>query len=126
MEQILLNCVKEKTMQVLTKRDLVDAIAKRWKQQYPGDTGSQILSELMALNKPTEQQVSDIIGNQSWTTNTCTECGKNVNVVVLLGYEPVLDNWGCKLCLDCVQKALHLAVLHSGSITSRVLNSENT
>lgn len=105
-------------MQALTKQDLIDAIAKRWKEQYPDDTGSQVLTELMALNNPTEQQVNDIIGNRSWTTNTCAECERNVEVVVLLGYEPVYDSWNCKLCLDCIQKALHLAVLHSGSITS--------
>lgn len=104
-------------MQTLTKRNLIDAIAKRWKQQYPCDSGSQILTELMALSHPTEQQVSDIIGNRSWTINTCTECERSVEVVVLLGYEPVLDNWGCKLCLECIQRALHLVLLHSGSIT---------
>lgn len=103
-------------MKVSTKRDLITNIAKRWKLQYPGDDDSQTLTELLALNKPTEQQVTEVIGNQTWTTNMCTECEKSVKVVVLFGYMPAFHNWTCKLCLECLQKALRLAVLHSGSI----------
>ena len=106
-------------MKALTKKDLIHTVAKRWKKQYRGDvSSSQILTELMALSSPTEQQITDVIGNQSWTANVCTECERSVKVVVLFGYEPVFDSWMCKLCRECLQKALRLAVLHSGTITT--------
>lgn len=103
-------------MKALTKRELINTVAKRWKKQYLGYDPSQTHTELMALSNPTEKQIAEVIGNQSWTANTCTECEQSVEVVVLFGYEPNYDSWSCKLCLECLQKALSLAIMHNGSI----------
>lgn len=98
-------------MKVITKQQLIDTVAKNYKK---GGTlrASQIevMNRLLALKNPTEDQITSIIGNSSWTRNECTECKKDVNVVVELGEEPDYESSTAWLCLRCLQKAVSLAL----------------
>ena len=53
--------------------------------------------------------VTAIIGNDSWTSLKCDECGKYVDAVVQVGEEPDYESYSAKLCKPCVYKALTLA-----------------
>ncbi len=99
-------------MYLLTKRQLIKDILSKWSSSYPVNreitpckgiikSTDSIYSQLEALDLDTvEPEVIDnIIGNNSWTTITCKECGENQNTAI------VLDDYICK---DCLEKALSL------------------
>lgn len=85
-------------MNILTKKDLVDRVAKCWEESYRnpsnpphkqwrqnalGDT-EVIYDKLIELRKHPNpktiheltKEINDIIGNSSWTDLICDECGK--------------------------------------------------
>jgi len=104
-------------MRLRIKSDLIRSVAESWKRQYwhPGRGWSKVyrkeeiyrrLSDLS--EQATEDGVKAIIGNYSWTTNRCDECGKDVDVTVMLGQEPDYESQTVFVCLDCLEKAIAL------------------
>ena len=49
--------------------------------------------------------VNDIIGNQSWTQCSCSECNRDVDAVVQLGQEPDYESSTAWICRDCIKLA---------------------
>lgn len=102
-------------MKLITQRDLIRDVANRWEKQYPekGDLPRlAILRRLRALDVETAsaQQVADIIGNDSWTSQSCSECGEDhADAVVQVGQELNYESRTAWLCLPCVRKAAALA-----------------
>jgi len=105
-------------MKKITKNQKIDNVLVRWNRQYKdyestakllNRTVGNIRALLSNLPKDaTEKQVEDIIGNSSWTSNECNECGKDDDTVIRLGtdqdYEPnVFD-----ICIKCLNKAVKL------------------
>ena len=75
--------------------------------QYKGEE-----EELEALDKDkaTAQDVAAIIGNESWTSLKCDECGNETETVVQVGQEPEYDSHTACLCVPCVKTAAGLVV----------------
>ena len=106
-------------MKVVTRQDLANTAAKRWKEQYQsfdgdwrqtfiGDSQS-IYNKLSKLGeKPSPDIVDIIIGNSSWTDLHCDECDSSCERVVYVGEEPDYESSTAKLCIGCVYKAYSL------------------
>lgn len=105
-------------MQIITERDQIkSAIAsfiKKWGNgTYPVDKrGIQVGYELSKLNinTCTSEEVDTLIGNNSWTSNICNECGNRVKDVVRVGEEPDYESKTSYLCKDCLTKAYNLFI----------------
>jgi len=103
-------------MKLITKQSKIDGIAAAWKHQYcrrgkwipsrpTGLQHSQIYTDLCALPKDaTEEDITGIIGNSTWTSLVCEECGQEVDTVIQLGEDcDTLD-----ICLTCLNKAVKI------------------
>lgn len=101
-------------MLIITKRELINTVAEKWKYQYfsSGKWGKyngdpeDVYKQLCALgNDATEEDVSRIIGNDSWTRNKCNECNLDCEIIVRLGELPDYDSATACVCRDCLLKA---------------------
>lgn len=103
-------------MKLITKRSLIQNVAKKWREHYQpfccsvlinGKTKERIAEELDAIdgNTATEKQVVEIIGNGSWTGLMCNECGCGPDAVIQVGEEPDYESATASLCPTCVEKA---------------------
>lgn len=83
-------------MKIICVDDLVKNIVKRWKDSYCINGGwayessthpkELIYKKLLRLGRnKTKEKVDEIIGNSSWTSLICDECGSYVNAVIELG-----------------------------------------
>lgn len=90
-----------------TKRYLIDNVASHWHQAYKGNSSKmEVWEKLVKLENPTEEQITTIIGNASWTRLTCDCCGGDVDQVVVLAVTG--ERYSTYLCPACLQKALDL------------------
>jgi hypothetical protein len=92
-------------------------VPKRWDDQYKGYSADkqEIGARLSAL-KPDEltpDRINSIIGNNSWTRNTCDECSKDFDVLFRFGQEPDYDERWWDLCANCLQEAANFAAAYS-------------
>lgn len=113
-------------MNITTQRDLIRAVAKRWKDQYCrcGEwdkspavsfvTGKQFFKDKEKIGKQlstidletaTAEQVNEIIGNDAWTNLTCNECGQSVTALITVGQKPGWESATASLCRNCIAKA---------------------
>ena len=107
-------------MKLTTQRDLIKSVAKRWFNQYERSldefpslfspstkTKRMTLTALQSLNTDTAtaKDVSDIIGNESWTRMTCDGCSKGVTALLTVGQPRDYDSNTADLCESCVNKA---------------------
>lgn len=98
-------------MYLITRESIVRQVPERWAKQYPesieGRTAfATIYKKLLAAVPLTEEVADRIIGNTSWTSLICDECGQEVSAVMVVGQEPDYESATASLCLDCLQKAL--------------------
>jgi len=105
-------------MRLITQRGLIQEVVKRWEQQYPERTGekAEIRKKLKALNlkTATAEAIEKIIGNHSWTTIICDECGRDTDQAVEVGQEPDYESATAILCTDCASQAYILATTERG------------
>lgn len=111
-------------MKLITQRQLIQKVAARWREQYEpfkdesplfsvrqglqvARSKKQISEELDALDgdTATAEQVNEIIGNKSWTRQTCDECRNEVDAVLQVGQEPDYESSTAHLCKNCVADA---------------------
>ncbi len=94
-------------MELITKKQKIDGVYRRWMNQYPNDKdgkGVQLLKE-----KPkTEEHVCRIIGNNSWTDNHCSQCNDDVDKLVHVGDNMEYDGENARICLKCLTEATEL------------------
>ena len=99
-------------MKLITERDLIRGIADAWGHPHKEANGDNYRTwvALDSLNKETASadEVSKIIGNDSWTRINCDECGKRVLLVVQVGLEPDYDVSNANLCATCLTAAYAL------------------
>lgn len=110
---------------VTTRRERAKGVAERWRKQYQGDDGSwvghypslsqkprsQTHAELVALGpNPDPDDVNRIIGNNSWTSCRCHQCGKDCDSIVEVGEEPDHESHTADLCAKCAAWGALLAV----------------
>ena len=104
-------------MILITKQQLANIAKDRWRAQYyengewytyRGDKREITYNNLVALgDNPPPEDVNEVIGNNSWTNITCSECKESVDSVVELG-EVGYDTEYVYACKDCLIKALEL------------------
>lgn len=107
-------------MKIITVRDRVREVAAEWYKTYKdeidgqhqgttinGRTKIQIYYELRDLlpDVASVDDVTAIIGNGSWTRLTCSECRRDVEIVIEVGEEPDYESCTAWLCINCVRKA---------------------
>ena len=98
---------------IFTRKHLVATVAERWAQQYSergwgfvGMRGNrrdsrEIYERLLAAT--TEEEITQIIGNPSWTSLKCSVCEEEQQVIV--GFEDG-DGDYTKVCNDCMEAAI--------------------
>lgn len=126
-------------MKLTTQRDLIRAIATRWRRQYEPFTYDDkplfsvrngyrqpipkkaIAEKLDALDKETATpaDVAEIIGNESWTRLTCDECGKDTDSVLTVGQEPDYESHTASLCRSCVEQASSIPWMNADGLGRR-------
>lgn len=103
-------------MKVITRQGLANSAPARWAEVYGnGHFASQpdkqeVLAKLAALAHPIDpDKVDAIIGNTSWTTQSCHECGRESELVIEVGQEPDYESCTANMCIGCLEAALSLA-----------------
>lgn len=99
-------------LSVLTKREVIQSVARRWREQYSDDymkhspEKMEILVKLekLDLNKASPETIGKIIGNNSWSQLECGGCERDVKKVVI--YERYNDS--IRLCAACLKHGLNI------------------
>lgn len=99
-------------MWVDTKKAAIQSAPKRWSNQYRNwkDCGDKfdkgpITEKLMALKEPySGEEIDNIIGNDSWTSVSCDECGKKVNAVS--SFDINAGEYVHSICRGCLLSAV--------------------
>ncbi len=84
-------------MNLETKEDKIKSVHRRWVEQY-----GKYPSDL------SEMDITSIVGNTSWTKNTCDECRTDCEILVTIGEEPDYDSLTASICKNCLNKALKM------------------
>lgn len=100
-------------MHLITKKDLIRSTPARWEATYrklnfPQHHATADKLNALNLGLSTEKNITDIIGNSSWTRISCHECGSDVDVAVELGQERDYESSTETVCLSCLNKAIKL------------------
>lgn len=91
-------------MKVITKSDRIASVSERWDGIYSNtkyEDKIEIGNKLRSKKPKTEEEITKIIGNNTWTRNICHECENNCEVVI------ELCDSVC-ICPDCLNEALSL------------------
>jgi len=98
-------------MKLLTNQSILDSVITRYAIQYKtnkrlfdGRYSDDVLRQLKSLSPITREKVDEIIGNTSWTTEDCTECGMEILEAIQID----TNEDQLILCKNCVQKAASL------------------
>lgn len=110
-------------MDVITKKQLISTVADRFKNEgffeagwrssrffeRLGTSPQRVHEQLVKLgNDVTEEQVTEIIGDDAWTVNRCDECKQDAGLAVQFGEPPSYDSVTAKICIECLCKAINL------------------
>jgi len=87
-------------MEILTRAEHIKNVPKAWKLQYPSGKDG-VYEKLMAAKPLTKEKVDEIIGNESWTRLSCTECEKDVDIIAIFSDSET----AFYLCKKCITKA---------------------
>ena len=96
-------------MKLLSEREQVRSVVKRWRERYPDPEFR--LRDLDALDPETAtaEDVALAMGNRGWVRQrTCDECGEDSWSCVELGEEPDDESCTATICEGCLRKALAL------------------
>ena len=96
-------------MRIIRKADKILTVSKRWDEQYRDDndlTKIKIGNRLRNKKTITENEITEIIGNNSWTKNLCYECGNDCDSIILFGEESDYESSTFYVCHDCLKKAI--------------------
>jgi len=105
-------------MEVITIRDQIRGVAKRFRRSYessldsraawkPGKTRRDIADDLDAMDAEIagREEVADIIGNPSWIGLKCHDCGSDADVVIQLGEPMDYESQTAHVCAACIAEA---------------------
>jgi hypothetical protein len=107
-------------MYLITRQLLASQAAQRWYGQYYrngrwyesnsylGSPEEKYAAMLVLGDSTTPEAINAIIGNDSWTSCICDDCGQKVEAVVSCGQEPDYDSSTAKMCKGCLKAALKL------------------
>lgn len=89
-----------------TRHSKAAEAADSWELTHKGDRDGKA-TKIRALGpNPEPEAVNAIIGNESWTRCSCSECGRDVDAVVQLGEELDYESSTAWICKQCVKLAL--------------------
>ncbi len=104
---------------VVTQRDTIMSIIDRYEYQYgeeptlifaDGSAAKDVLEKLRGLNLKTVSfdEITAIVGNDSWTALTCDNCKtRGVSAVIDVGDYPAdYETHSARLCKRCVRASL--------------------
>lgn len=99
------------SISIIRRADICANVPKRFAEQYGDGRYGNHAAKIGPLNalKPEEltpERINAIIGNDSWTNNTCDVCGHNFDVLVRIGQEPDYDTRWSDVCRGCLEVAL--------------------
>lgn len=105
-------------MKIVTRQMRANIATHMWERQYKGHKHkgygfdkSAILKKLKSLGEhPNPDSVDEAIGNTSWTSLGCDECGKDVDMIVELGQEPDYESATADICRDCLENSITLMI----------------
>lgn len=96
-------------MKIITPELLAKDVAALWNTRYSngrcGIDKVEIGKKLFALENPTPETISSIIGNSSWTKTECGECGAKNIPVIEIGECTGQDSYTAYVCLSCIEQA---------------------
>jgi len=104
-------------MKIVTKRVSIDSAAERIKLQYchkgkwkdyPWNPQKRYERLIELPREATEEQVIEIIGNNSWTSNMCDECDTDSEITVILGEPTNYEGHTARICPNCLLLAIQL------------------
>ena len=97
----------------------IRSVADRWRAQYfkggkwntTMSGGSEAIFRALAAlpSTATRDDVTAIIGNDSWIGENCSECGKPA--VVMVGQEPDYESHTAWLCALCVHRLVEMLAI---------------
>jgi hypothetical protein len=97
---------------IVTKQNLLDHLAARWREQYPNSSRNKnnsfyrVYIELKEAGKNlTEEMAAKIIGNDTWTKLNCDCCFKDCERLVTISMM-YRDCEFVSLCEDCLSEAM--------------------
>lgn len=99
--------------ELITERSMIRGIIASWEKSYyyPRDgwydeEKHRICDKLSALDLDTcsVENIAAIIGNDSWTTCQCNQCGSKEFPFVMVGEKPGYDRATAILCRNCIRK----------------------
>jgi len=98
-------------MKLITPSSLAREAASRWAEQYSSGRWGQdkidIGDKLRSLfDSATPEKVNEIIGNKSWTSTMCNECGSVDVPVVEIGEPLDYESATAHACLKCLNDAV--------------------
>lgn len=104
-------------MNKITKLDVIRRVAARFKKQYfHKGVWPEAHFGLVRDHQVTYQSIVDAgddgaaidvaIGNSSWTSLKCDECGTYVEELVQIGHEPDYESATANVCFSCLHRAL--------------------
>jgi hypothetical protein len=109
-------------MELITKKWILENLPNHYRQSHPknirlanGKYTDEVLKQLQSEDPLTEARANEIIGNESWTSNKCNECNKDLLAVVELGEDPDIESRTARICLDCLNKAVDLFKTTNGN-----------
>lgn len=93
-------------MLLQTRQSKAAEAADSWERSYKGDHEGKAAKIRQLGPNPDPAAVNEIIGNESWTRCSCSECGGDVDAVVQLGESPDYESRTAWICKQCVKLAL--------------------
>ena len=103
-------------MRIYTLQDKINDVADAWKAQFYGYEFSgqwfpladgrptETIWELLKSAK-TAEQIEAIVGNKTWTTMKCEECGVEIKEAIRLGEGSAYGSNAILICMNCFEKA---------------------
>lgn len=94
-------------IQVITKRKVIMNVLSSWLSQYGKNSSDEKTLKLKALDLQVakERDVSDIIGNGSWTEIKCDSCGSKCQKAVSFPLKHTDHYNSIIICLKCIKEA---------------------
>ncbi len=109
-------------MTLITQRDRIRAVRKRWNDQYPnamkghkpwinGLSSAEICGRLDELDLETcsRGDVDKAIGVDGWVDTKCDACDENKDTLVRLGEVPDYESRFIDICPECLAQALEFS-----------------
>jgi hypothetical protein len=123
-EEMKLHIKTEKIKSIAERFRSTYCFNGKWTPCYFGIEQTHSANYELLKKASAEAEIEAIIGNKSWTRNSCSECGKDFDVVIEIGQPEDYESATAYLCASCLGKALGLAQGHGEGMTRQDLEKD--